>query len=266
MTPAVVPLPPPDEVRALQPVLDGVEASAAVVDADGTIVLTNRAWSAFAEANGSDPATVGAGSSYFAVCPSDDPVAHDVAEGLRSVLDGRRDGYTLEYPCHSPTEERWFRLRVVPVPGRAPRALVLHHDVSADVKALREQAREALFLQALSEPGHLPAGPDRPLAERAARTVELLSHRYAALVERSWDAQVLRRTPPASHEVLAVAEALAAEQATARDAVAVHVRALQLLERTASADRMGALSVESRVLLITVLGHLADTYRARPTG
>ena len=44
---------------------------------------------------------------------------------LTAVLDGHAPAAGLDYPCHSPTERRWFRLTVRPMPDRV-RILVLH--------------------------------------------------------------------------------------------------------------------------------------------
>ena len=36
------------------------------------------------------------------------PDALEVLRGLQQVLSGRTDHYRVTYPCHSPTEQRWF--------------------------------------------------------------------------------------------------------------------------------------------------------------
>jgi hypothetical protein len=38
-----------------------------------------------------------------------------VETGIRSVLEGKTLRYSYEYPCHSPTENRWFWLYVTPL-------------------------------------------------------------------------------------------------------------------------------------------------------
>jgi len=58
----------PEDVTTTQPerfarsVLDGLSAHVAVLDEAGTIVAANRAWKAFAQANGIDPRTVSEGA------------------------------------------------------------------------------------------------------------------------------------------------------------------------------------------------------------
>jgi two-component system CheB/CheR fusion protein len=50
--------------------------------------------------------------------------------GVREVLEGRRPQYSLKYPCHSLTEERWFVMHVSAVGGGQPGAVVSHVNVT----------------------------------------------------------------------------------------------------------------------------------------
>jgi PAS domain-containing protein len=78
----------------------------------------NGMWRAFAEANGSDPGRVSEGANYLRAGESamDLHVEEAAAfvEGIREVLAGRWANFEMEYPCHSPTEQRWFIGRVTP--------------------------------------------------------------------------------------------------------------------------------------------------------
>jgi hypothetical protein len=116
--------------------LDELPEHAAVVEGSGTIVAVNRAWRRFAKDNGAELGKVSEGANYLAICEGatggqlED--ARSFAEGLRSVLSGTEERFALEYPCHSPTERRWFVGRV----GRLadgdnpPLALVAHENVT----------------------------------------------------------------------------------------------------------------------------------------
>jgi two-component system CheB/CheR fusion protein len=39
--------------------------------------------------------------------------------------------FSLEYPCHSPTEQRWFVMNVAPVTGTEFGAVVSHVNISS---------------------------------------------------------------------------------------------------------------------------------------
>jgi hypothetical protein len=115
--------------------LDELPEEAAVVEGSGTIVAVNGAWKRFARHNGADPGKVLEGANYLGVCDGatgeQSEHARYFAQGLRSVLSGNEERFALEYPCHSPTERRWFVGSV----GRlanddAPLAIVTHENVT----------------------------------------------------------------------------------------------------------------------------------------
>jgi len=114
--------------------LDSLIDTIAVLDLSGRIVAVNRAWTAFAEANGGYGPDVGIGASYLVACDGhdlDDPIALEVSTALRELLSGARDEFECVYPCHSPDEQRWFSMRASVFESAGERRLmVLHHDVT----------------------------------------------------------------------------------------------------------------------------------------
>jgi hypothetical protein len=115
--------------------LEELPEEAAIVERSGTIVAVNRAWRRFAEDNATDPGEVSEGANYLGVCDGakgeHSEYARSFAEGLRSVLFGREERFALEYPCHSPTQRRWFLGRVGRLSdGDTPLALVAHENVT----------------------------------------------------------------------------------------------------------------------------------------
>jgi PAS domain S-box-containing protein len=104
---------------AMQSTIDALEGNVAVLDPTGTIRFVNRAWQAFAEVNGHPgERAVGPGVDYLEVCrrsARSDPSAMQALQGLTAVLDGSLPAFTCDYPCHSPQEERWFRMHAAPM-------------------------------------------------------------------------------------------------------------------------------------------------------
>ena len=95
----------------------------------------NAAWRRFAVANGdAELAHSGPGINYLEVCSSrrdaDDASANTAQQGVRDVLEGRSQLFSLEYPCHSLTEERWFVMHVSRVGGEQPGAVVSHVNIT----------------------------------------------------------------------------------------------------------------------------------------
>ncbi len=122
------------DLRRLQAVIDALPEHVAVVDVDGTIRMVNAAWVRFARANG-DPAMIhsGPGANYFDACMGglpDEDSANEAVVGLRHVLEGTEATFSMEYPCHSPTEQRWFVMNVSRIMDGSFGAVVSHVNVT----------------------------------------------------------------------------------------------------------------------------------------
>ena len=128
-----------------QALLDAILSPAAIVDGAGGIVAVNAAWQRFAEQNGGDVQHYYVGCNYLEICGAPADEGHSeapfVADGLRGVLDGE-SGFRCEYPCHSPTELRWFEVTIAPIrlPDRRF-ALVIHSDITRRRRAQDEVRR-----------------------------------------------------------------------------------------------------------------------------
>jgi PAS domain S-box-containing protein len=126
-----------------QATLDSLTAHLAVLDEHGEIVAVNESWRAFAHSEGGGSDYVG--RNYIEVCEAaGDPQATAVAQGLRELLAGDRDTFKLEYPCHSPSVQRWFLMSATRHAGSGPvRLVVLHADITE-----RHEAQERALMQA----------------------------------------------------------------------------------------------------------------------
>lgn len=126
---------------ALQAMIDELSVSVAVLDATGLILAVNAAWVQFADENG-DPtgAGTGAGTNYLSACNVNNAVDGDFARravaGISAVLRRETARFSLEYPCHSPSIERWFVLLAAPFGETG--AVVTHVDVSDGHRRLDE--------------------------------------------------------------------------------------------------------------------------------
>jgi EAL domain-containing protein (putative c-di-GMP-specific phosphodiesterase class I) len=121
-----------------QATLDSLVAHIAVLDAEGKIIMTNRAWARFAIDNGAIGST--GGQNYLAVsdAAAGEQTAVEASAGLRAIIAGRLAEFSLEYPCHSPTLERWYLMHAKRYigPGEA-RVVVAHVDVTSRVVSQR---------------------------------------------------------------------------------------------------------------------------------
>lgn len=136
--------------RRHRTVLDAIPANLVLLDRDGTVLLTNSNWQHFADANDYPGESHGVGLNYLEICDNATgkcaEEAAPAAEGIRLVLDGTRKEFSLEYPCHAPGKDRWFRLLVGPVDLGDRRGVVaMHLDITvrklAEIALKSERAR-----------------------------------------------------------------------------------------------------------------------------
>jgi diguanylate cyclase (GGDEF)-like protein/PAS domain S-box-containing protein len=145
--------------------LDALAAHVCVLDEQGVIIQVNQAWHRFAADNFACVARCEVGSDYLQVCEwalrdsaPPEPNLKAFLTQLRQVLAGELQQFQLEYPCHSPNEQRWYSVRVSRVDGVQPLRVLVVHDSVTELKlvqeALRAHEAELLDLTA-SIPGAL---------------------------------------------------------------------------------------------------------------
>lgn len=122
-------------------VLDSLSSHVCVLNEDGVIIRTNKAWKQFARANSDPSVTIGAeGDNYLDVCRraivNGDATVEPILSGVEAVLAGKQQAFSAEYPCHSPDEKRWFLLRVSPLMD-TPGVVLSHLDIT-DRKCVEE--------------------------------------------------------------------------------------------------------------------------------
>ncbi|MFO0936337.1 MAG: PAS domain S-box protein [Gemmataceae bacterium] len=117
--------------------LNSLPAHVALLDQNGVITTVNEAWRQFAAANCLDPMTT-VGVDYISVSRGargpDSSEGTAVADGVEAVLRGQTGQFRLRYPCHSPTEERWFEVIVSPL-REGGGAVVMHVNVTEQARA-----------------------------------------------------------------------------------------------------------------------------------
>ncbi|MFZ5556595.1 MAG: diguanylate cyclase domain-containing protein [Pseudomonadota bacterium] len=155
-------------------VLDALPQQLCVLDGRGTIVAVNHAWRRFAEENGGDPARVSEGANYLTASDSSD--GRSACDGIRAVLDGRSATYYADYPCHSPTRERWFAVRVSRFAGNPARAVVTHTDITERKRAEERLMLAAAVFAAVSQ-AIAVTGPDNRIVSVNPAFTEVLGYR-----------------------------------------------------------------------------------------
>ncbi len=117
--------------------LDVLSDAIAVLDDTGCIVLVNNAWREFSKANGGMSDYYGL--NVFELCKEADGADSETALkalfGMQSVLNADKDSFEMEYTCHSPREERWFKLKVARrVHGGKTFLITIHENITGQKK------------------------------------------------------------------------------------------------------------------------------------
>jgi diguanylate cyclase (GGDEF)-like protein/PAS domain S-box-containing protein len=135
-------------------ILNSLSEEITVIDHTGVIQAVNEPWWRFAYDNPTEQGTladhIGVGGNYLEVCRKaihlgdpDANIASDALQGIQGVLDGSLPGFTLEYPCHSPTQPRWFSMAVSPLQQSTHRGAVIAHTNITERKVAQEKLQLA---------------------------------------------------------------------------------------------------------------------------
>ena len=137
--------------------LDAAAAQICVLDREGRILAVNQAWRNFYASNmgPGDAADASLGWNYLQVCEcssgADGIEASAMAAGIRAVIRGERDQFDLEYPCHSPTENRWFLARVTRFHDGSGNVVIAHENITQRKMAEHREAHRSHVLQMLAD-------------------------------------------------------------------------------------------------------------------
>lgn len=135
-------------------ILDSMSQQIAVLDTGGTIRWVNLAWKEFALENGGPAEVDWATVNYLNVCRSSegegDPDALRVNEGITRVIRGDLPVFYHEYPCHSPTEQRWFMMRIRPLNWSGPPHLLVTHQNITERKLAEFRVEELAIIDGLT--------------------------------------------------------------------------------------------------------------------
>ncbi|MFI3196069.1 MAG: PAS domain S-box protein [Methylococcaceae bacterium] len=123
-------------VRAI---LDSVSDEIAAIDHKGFITMVNQSWQQFMRDNGfqsnekSDVCSVGI--NYLDTCNTssladEESIQKDVYNGIKAVLDKQLPSFALEYPCETPKQILWFKMKVTPLNFDNQGAVIAHSDIT----------------------------------------------------------------------------------------------------------------------------------------
>lgn len=128
-------------------VLNSLSAHIAILDRDGVILETNRAWRNFAARNGMEGDSDCLGINYLAICDAttgdEAGQAGEIARGLRATIKGDLEEFLYDYPCHSPSEKHWYYMRAIRMAYDGPVCIVISHEEITTLKLAEESLKNS---------------------------------------------------------------------------------------------------------------------------
>jgi PAS domain S-box-containing protein len=129
-----------------QAVLSSLPNPVAILDEHGEVMAANQAWNRdWKKASGVSPEGVVAGENYLEFCKKAAELgvasSRDKYDGIRSVIDGNRDYFEMEYLSGEPKGgSNWYKMVVTPSPATGG-AVVSHLDITTS-KLAEERVRD----------------------------------------------------------------------------------------------------------------------------
>jgi len=264
--------------------LDAVDIEMAVVNPDGTIQYTNAAWQRCAQAMGASAiAGVAVGANYLAHLATGagrgEVVDQEISAGLRTVIDGDRDDFELEFSRTTATGARWYLMRATPLSKSAPRAVaVTHLDISHirlvtegvltsqyDSVRHEQQQREVSSLETMATHSTTSVTAavygKLPIRESAIAAFGMLVSRYGQMLERAVENRVYRSDGQQTEDLRELAQQLRFLNAGPRDVIDVHLTAVKVALRRGAERAAAPLLEEARPLALQLMGELLSIYR-----
>jgi len=135
-------------------ILDSVSDHIVVINEDGDIQYVNHSWLSFGGENSCTLKETWIGINYLKECDKaadmGDSFGIQAANGIKSVIKKERSVFYFEYPCHSPTEKRWFMMRVTPFQVEKNVYFVISHQDITERKLAEEEVRSLARIDGLT--------------------------------------------------------------------------------------------------------------------
>ncbi|RXJ50220.1 HAMP domain-containing histidine kinase [Gelidibacter gilvus] len=115
-------------------ILNSVSESMAIINREGAILFTNKTWNSFSTENNGNASCTGVNTNYFTVCDNatgqEAEMANTAKTGILRVVENAMNIFEMEYPCHSPNQNRWFILRANKIINHPQLTLLAHIDIT----------------------------------------------------------------------------------------------------------------------------------------
>ncbi len=131
----------------LAAIVNALPSHTALLNSSGKIISVNRAWCNFADASGLTWPDYGKGRNYIDICDRtsgpDSDIAGKASDGIRKVISGQKDFFSMEYTCHGPDEKRYFIMKVIPYNNTEITGVIVAHENITGIIQSKEALKES---------------------------------------------------------------------------------------------------------------------------
>jgi PAS domain S-box-containing protein len=116
-------------------ILNALPPNIVLLNETGKIIAVNESWKKFTLANNLGVPKYGIDYSYIAISEKatgvDEISGGKIARGIREVIDGSLDEFSMEYSCYLQGKKVWFQIIVAPLTDKTKKgAVILHIDIT----------------------------------------------------------------------------------------------------------------------------------------
>lgn len=130
-------------------ILDSMAVNIVAIDRGGVIQYVNSPWIEFASDTGLPGETNWRGINYLELCDRwafSKEDAQRMSAGIRKVLSGQRNEFSMEYPIRNHRGKRWFAVTVTPLQWEdQPMFVIGHQDITQRKRSEQRMKRQSLI-------------------------------------------------------------------------------------------------------------------------
>ena len=134
-----------DDKHLMRSTLNALPIRVAVIDNKGLIRYTNQSWERFEADNCLAVGQSNVGSNYLKAIQKAVNAGNDkaliVLEGIKDVINARKEEFVLEYDCPASKQQRWFKMRATPF-QESGKTVITHENITE--RRLEENREEEM--------------------------------------------------------------------------------------------------------------------------
>ncbi len=126
-------------------ILNSIDANVCILNSSGVIEFANEKWQTFS-ATAHDASGCGVGANYIEACERDSQAiegrSSEIAMAIQRIISGETEVYSTEYAGQQASDERYYQLRLSPVPLNGNRGVAVVLVDITELKLAEQKVRD----------------------------------------------------------------------------------------------------------------------------